>query len=284
MKSMTGYAALDRPGRRWELRSVNARGLDLRLRLPEGGPPEPAVRAALSKAIARGGVTLSLRFEGAETGGAALDPAGLKAALSEVQTVTEAAERLGLDLARVSAADILALPGVRTEAGSARVSDAELHADLDALIAAFESDRAREGAGLRQVLAAQIDALETQVAAVEALAPARAAHQATIFEAAVARVAGAGLDADTLQTEIAALAVKSDITEELDRLRLHVAAGRALLDQNEPAGRRLDFLTQEFNREANTLCAKAQMAEVTAAGLEMKTIVDRLREQVQNVE
>ncbi|WGH78799.1 YicC/YloC family endoribonuclease [Jannaschia ovalis] len=282
MKSMTGYAALDRDGRRWELRSVNARGLDLRLRLPEVAGLEPAARAALGAVAARGGVTLSLRL-GGEAAGAAprLDLAGLDRALDALSQV---AARATQPLAPVSAAQILGLRGV-WEAGEADPPPLDaLVAALGELTTAFAADRAREGAALRAVLAEQVDEIAALTDRARALGAARADHMAEAFRAALARVAEAGLDERRVATEIAALAVKADIAEELDRLDAHVAAARALLDETKPAGRRLDFLTQEFNREANTLCSKAQMTEMTEIGLALKAVIDRLREQVQNVE
>ena len=284
MKSMTGYAALDAPGRRWELRSVNARGLDLRLRLPEVPGLEPLVRGALASVAQRGNVTLSLRLGEADAMLPSLDEAALARALDAVAAVQEAASSRDIALTADRATDLMALRGVfdARDAGPGLTPE-EAKADLARLIAEFDADRAREGAGLHALLTAQVDAIAAVVAQATDLAPVRAAHQRETFEAALARLGTAADDAK-LTTEIAALAIKSDITEELDRLRLHIDAARALLAEAAPVGRRLDFLTQEFNREANTLCAKAGMAAMTALGLELKAGIDRLREQVQNVE
>ena len=285
MMSMTGYAALDRDGRRWEMRSVNARGLDLRLRLPELPGLEPAARAAVAAVVARGNVTLSLRLGG---GGAAsrprLDPAALEAVLATLAQIRAAAEARDYTLAPDRPSDILALGGLTERDPDHDLTPEMAMADLADLTAAFAADRAREGAGLLGLLAGLLDEIEALTTRAADLAEARRDHIEAGFHAAVARLRDADLDRARFAHEVAALAVRADVTEELDRLRLHVAAGRDLLAVEAPVGRRLDFLAQEFNREANTLCAKANMPEMTSIGLALKTIIDRLREQVQNVE
>ena len=287
---MTGYAALDAEGRRWDIRSVNARGFDLRLRLPDAPAGlEPMVREAVAAVVARGNVTVSLRIGTGAEGLPSLNAAGLERALEAIETVEAAAAARGLAMTPATPAQILGLRGIWDSGDSA--GDLTLRTARDevaTLLREFDADRAREGAGLHAVLAAQVAEIAALTQAATDLAPARAAHGAETFRAAVARLtdaaSGAALDPDRVAQEIAALAVKSDITEELDRLRTHVAAAEALLATEGPVGRRLDFLTQEFNREANTLCSKAGMAELTAIGLDLKAVIDRLREQVQNVE
>jgi uncharacterized protein (TIGR00255 family) len=289
---MTGFATLDRPAtaqegaRRWEIRSVNARGLDIRLRLPEIAGLEALARAEIARVAARGNVTLALRLGEADGAPApALDAAVLASALDGLAAIEAEAQRRGLGLAPSCAADLLTLRGVFEAREAARPPAPEAcREDLAELLAAWDATRAEEGAALRAACTAHLDGIDAQVAAAEALAPARAAHQARALREAVARIEGATADPARVAQEIAVLAVRGDVTEELDRLRAHLAAARDLLAAGAPSGRRLDFLMQEFNREANTLCAKAQMAELTAVGLELKTLIDRLREQVQNVE
>jgi uncharacterized protein (TIGR00255 family) len=289
---MTGFAALDAPAgegapaRRWEIRSVNARGLDIRTRLPEVAGLEALVRAEVAAAAGRGNVTIALRLGDGESGPApAIDGAGLEAALSALAQVEARAAEAGLGLAPSRATDLLSLRGVFELREAAVPPGLDLcRADLARLLSDWTEMRALEGAELRRACAAHLDGIEAQVAAAEALGPARAAHQSRVLEEALGRISGAQVDAERVAQEVALLAVRGDVTEELDRLRAHLAAARGLLDGEGPVGRRLDFLTQEFNREANTLCAKAQMSELTAAGLELKTLIDRLREQVQNVE
>ncbi|WP_055663750.1 YicC family protein [Jannaschia seosinensis] len=282
---MTGYAALDAHGRRWELRSVNARGLDLRVRLPDVSGLEPRARTALSVVAARGSLTLSLRMDDAGGGeGPALDEAALSRALEALARIRAAARNADVMLAEDRATDLLSLRGVWEARAGEAAPLTVLEGEMAELIAAWDADRVREGAGLRDVLTVQIDEIGALAERAAELAPARAEHIAAGFRDAIARVRDAGMDEARVAQEIAALAVKADVTEEIDRLRLHVDAARKLLGEDAPVGRRLDFLSQELIREANTLCAKAGMAKMTTIGLALKAVIDRLREQVQNVE
>lgn len=292
MKSMTGFAALERRDehshRSWDVRSVNARGLDIRVRLPDGVDGlEKQVRAALSAAVARGNVSLSLKVTPA--GGDAplrVSPDALSAVLTSLKNVEIEAHARGMTLAPMSAADILGLRGV-LEVGtgaSVTVPLEVLFSDLAELIEGFDLMRAQEGAALRDILSAQVDEIERLTDAAVDLAQARSDHMGRVFAEAVARVQEANADPEKTAHDIAALVVKADVTEEIDRLRAHVIAARALLGIDGPVGRKFDFLTQEFNREANTLCSKAQFSALTEIGLSLKTVIDQMREQVQNVE
>jgi uncharacterized protein (TIGR00255 family) len=286
---MTGHAALDVEGRGWDLRAVNGRGLDLRLRLPDRPAGlERAARAALSKRIARGNVTLSLRLGGGGGEAPRLSPEGLARAVEAMAAAEAAARASDLPLVPSNAVAILSVRGV-WEVGEAEEPPALglLSDELDRLIGAFDADRAREGQALRAILAEQIDEIARLRAAAIDLAPEREAHLREGLRAAMTRLteaAGAQPDEARLAQEAAALAVRADVSEELDRLGAHVDAARALLSAEGPVGRRLEFLTQEFVREANTLCSKSNLAALTAIGLEMKTVIDRLREQAANVE
>ena len=146
--------------------------------------------------------------------------------------------------------------------------------------------REEEGTALARILGDQLTMVEALVAQAAELAEARRGLMAETLRANLARVMenADGADPDRVAQELALIAVKSDVTEEIDRLRAHVAAARALLDKGGPVGRKLDFLMQEFNREANTLCSKAQNSELTAVGLDLKAVIDQMREQVQNIE
>ena len=161
-----------------------------------------------------------------------------------------------------------------------------LEGDFDALLEGLLAMRTSEGAALHTTLAAQIDTVEALHAAACHAVAERTASAPDTLKAQVSRVLDTtdGIDADRLTQEIALLAVKSDVTEELDRLTAHVAAARSLLDGPGPKGRKLDFLIQEFNREANTLCSKSGTKALTAVGLDLKAVIDQMREQVQNVE
>ena len=159
-------------------------------------------------------------------------------------------------------------------------------ADLPGLLADFQAMRASEGAALQGVIAGQLDQIAGLVAQAATEAAARRDAQATALREAMARVLAnaEGVDEARLAQELALLAVRNDVTEEIDRLTAHVAAARALLADGGQVGRKFDFLVQEFMREANTLCSKAQSLALTRIGLDLKTLIDQMREQVQNVE
>jgi uncharacterized protein (TIGR00255 family) len=295
LASMTGYADLAGGAGDlawvWEARSVNGRGLDLRLRLPEGMEAlEPPLRAALGPSLARGSVTVSLRLgPGARTALPRLNPMALGAAIDALRAAASEAARAGFELAPMTAADLVGLRGV-LEAEARNPGEAEgvlaaLQADIPPLVERLLAARAAEGAALRAILASQIDRIAVLAAAAREAAAARGPRMAEALRMRVEAVlaAGAPVDEARLAQELALIAVKADVSEELDRLDAHVEAARALLDDDGPVGRKLDFLTQEFNREANTLCSKAGAADLTAIGLEMKVVIDQMREQVQNV-
>ncbi|MEM8752543.1 MAG: YicC/YloC family endoribonuclease [Pseudomonadota bacterium] len=299
MQSMTGFAAEAgaAEGRRWrwEARSVNARGLDLRLRLSDGSDlTEADLRPLVQKRLTRGSVQISLKFDGAAAPeGLVLNEAALDAALGAVERAAALAEARGLLLAPSTAADVAAMRGV-LEPGAPPADDealraallATFEATLDALLAA----RAGEGARLAAALSGQVDRIEALAAEAAAAHEAQGAAAASRIAERVAALmaasseAGAAPDPDRLAQELALIAMKADVREELDRLSAHIAAARDLLAADGPVGRKLDFLTQEFNREVNTICAKSNSAALTHAGLEMKVVVDQLREQAQNVE
>lgn len=296
--SMTGFATRKGAGAghswAWELRSVNGKGLDLRLRVPDWIEGlELALRAELGKALGRGNVSLGLKVardgmgDGVE--GLRLNLAALRAALTALAEVEEAAMAQGVTLAQATAADVLTLRGV-LDASAAEVDTGALRqailADLPGLLAEFQAMRAQEGAALNAILGAQLERIAALVEEARAAMAERAAQAGARLREAVARLLSAseGLEPARLAQELALLAVKNDITEEIDRLTAHVAAARTLLAEEGAVGRKLDFLVQEFMREANTLCSKAQSIELTRIGLDLKAVIDQMREQSQNVE
>lgn len=294
--SMTGFAVRKGQGAgaawQWEVRSVNGKGLDLRLRLPEWiDGLEPMVRAALARRVQRGNVSLSLKLV-RDAGADALrvNRAVLASVLSGLAEVTEAAAMRGLVLDAPSAAEVLGLRGVLDQAVADEEDTAPLRSalmtDLLPLLDAFAAARSAEGAALAGILAAQIDLIAALTADAAAEAALRREAMGQSLRDAVTRVLSnaAAVDETRLAQELALIAVKADVTEEIDRLTAHVEAARALLTDAGPVGRRFDFLTQEFNREANTLCSKAQSIALTRIGLDLKTVIDQMREQVQNVE
>ena len=275
----------------WELRGVNGKGLDLRLRVPDWiDGLETGLRARLTGALARGNVSLGLRVQAEEQAGRLrVNAAQLDDVLAAMAEVEARAMAQGLSLAPARPGDVLAVRGV-LEAASSEQDTAELSsallADFDGVLAAFQNMRAAEGKALHTVLTAQLDEVASLTEAAAEAAEARRDDMAAALRMSLARVLdnADGVDEARLTQELALIAVKSDVTEEIDRLRTHVTAARDLLAQDGAVGRKLDFLMQEFNREANTLCSKAQSGGLTTIGLALKAVIDQMREQVQNVE
>ncbi len=296
MKSMTGFASGKGSGVGvswvWDIRAVNARGMDARLRVPDWVDGlEQALRPAIQKCVARGNVNLTLKVSRDDMGqGGTVNPDALEQLLSRIKHVQETArEHHGLELALCSAADVLQMPGLMDNSGADVDTVAlkkVLQADLKVLLAAFDDMRKTEGKALHGVIADQLQQIETLVRTADTQAQARREKTAATLQENLALVMQNpdGADPDRVAQELAMLAVKSDVKEELDRLHAHVAAAREMLDLDGPVGRKLDFLSQEFNREANTLCSKAQSNDLTRTGLELKAVIEQMREQVQNVE
>ena len=297
LASMTGFAresgtTPDGTSFVWELRSVNGRGLDLRLRLPNGlDALEPALREAAGHRLKRGNVSASLTLKREERAPRLTpDPAALEQAIA---LATSVAARLGAPPPRAEA--VLALPGV-LRAEVAEPDEAAEEARRAAILASFETAlaglaaaRGREGAQLAAILAALLDEIAAlrEAAATEAATQPDAQRQrlmenlAKLLGEADAR---ARIPEERLATEVAMLAQRSDVREELDRLAAHVAEARRLLASGDAIGRKLEFLTQEFVREANTLCSKSASVGLTRLGLELKAAIERLREQAAKVE
>ncbi len=295
LQSMTGFASAKGEAEgyswAWELRSVNSKGLDLRLRVPDWIEGlEPQLRAALSKALGRGSVSLGLRISRTEeTASLALNTVTLDTVLNALSEVESQAMDRGLSLSPANPAEILALRGVLDTASSEGDMDAlrkKLMSEVPDLLKAFTEMRQTEGAALMSVMQGQLTEIETLTAQSAEIAEQRKAEMAQNLRDNLARVLenSEGADPARVAQELAMIAVKTDVTEELDRLKAHVAAARDLLAKGSPVGRKLDFLMQEFNREANTLCSKAQSVDLTRVGLDLKAVIDQMREQVQNVE
>jgi uncharacterized protein (TIGR00255 family) len=211
-------------------------------------------------------------------------------ALGVLSEVTLKAEQRGLSLAAPSPADVLAMRGVLEQVTGDGEDVAPLRgaliADLGPLLDEFMASRRAEGAALHAVLGAQVERIAELTRSAAAETDARRDAMARGLREALARILAntEGIEEARLAQELAFQAVKADVTEEIDRLLAHVEAARALLTDPGPVGRKFDFLTQEFNREANTLCSKAQHIGLTRIGLDLKTVIDQMREQVQNVE
>ncbi len=291
--SMTGFARVDGAGEgyrwTWEVRSVNGKGLDIRLRLPAGFDHiEPPARERIAAGLSRGNVQAGL---------SAQHEAGATRVRINEDVLAEVIAALELVRSKVDAAPpaldgILAIRGVLEtvesdpdEAARAALAG-HMIADLDRAVADLVTMRVREGAAIATVLGTRLDEMERLTRAAEA-SPARTpeAIRARLAEQVAALIdAAPALDPGRLHQEAVLLATRADIREEIDRLYAHIAAARELIAGDAAVGRRLDFLAQEFNREVNTLCSKSNDRALTAIGLDMKTVVDQLREQVQNVE
>lgn len=292
LRSMTGFARSQ--GTRaatswhWEARSVNSRGLDIRLRLPPGYEAlEPRIRELLARRLARGSLAVSLNVQREAASELRLNEPLLRQALAAIERIRSAG-----DFERPRPDGLLAIRGI-LEAVEPVESEEETDAKLQAMLATLDSAisgviaaRSEEGGRLQAVISDQLAAVERLVDKVTAsLARSPEVIRAKIKEQ-IARLMETphGLDETRLYQEAALLAQRADIEEEIKRLKAHVAAARDLIDAQEPVGRKLDFLAQEFNREANTLCSKSNDVEVTRLGLELKAVIDQMREQVQNIE
>lgn len=275
----------------WELRSVNGKGLDIRLRVPDWIEGlEVGIRTRLGKAVSRGNLALSLRIQSEDQAGSlSVNSGQLDDVLGAMAEVEARAMDRGLSLAPANAADVLGVRGV-LETGSADQDTTglckALLADFEPVLESFLKMRAAEGSALELVLSEQLGTIAQLTADASGAADARKAEMAATLRTQLSRVLenSDGVDEARVAQELAMLAVKADVTEEIDRLAAHVSAARDLLAAGSPIGRKLDFLSQEFNREANTICSKAQSVALTTIGLELKTVIDQMREQVQNVE
>ncbi len=262
----------------------------MRLRLPDWMECEDRlIRRELAKTIRRGSVTTTAavrRFaEGMEE---QLDIDAVRLRISQIAEIQTEAELQGVALGKTTAADVLNSRGVLIAAGGEDqdgLRDAMLR-NLPDLVADFDKVRQEEGRALATFLNGQIDRIEALLTDVAELAEMCSDQTAEKLRGRIARLLerNGAVDDTRLEQEIAFIALKADVNEEIDRLLTHIASARNLLKSGSPVGRRLDFLAQEFNREANTLCAKAQSSELSRIGLELKATIDQMREQLQNVE
>lgn len=291
LSSMTGFARtsfeVDGAKFSWEAKSVNARGLEIRLRLPNGlDHLEADVRARIRDAIPRGSCFFTLAREA--------EGAGARLVVNEqaLALVVAAARRLAAEegVGMPTADGLLAIPGVLGDASTALDTGAEERLEaavltgLGAAMSALTKAKLEEGARLAALIADQIDRIERLVGEAEAISvEAPDLLRARIREQVALLASDNTLNPDRLHQEALLAATRADVREELDRLKSHVASASSLLKSTDPVGRRFDFLSQEFNREANTLCSKAFDRRLTTIGLDLKAVIDQLKEQVQNL-
>ncbi len=293
LQSMTGFATvsgqLDGVGWAWEIRSVNGRGLDVRLRLPEGGEAlEPVIRAAVPKSMARGNVSLNLKLSHTgDDGTPVLNYENLAAVIDAAAQASTIAEDSGLEVQPTSIGELLSQKWVWDTGQAVNQDWVEVaKQQIPEIVEMLVNARRAEGLALFSILSDQVDTAEKLSTAARVSSDARNARTGGALREKVLAVLEVTdlADEDRLAQELALLAVKADVTEELDRLDAHIVAARTLLAEKGPIGRKFDFLMQEFNREANTLCSKSNSTELTAIGLELKVVIDQMREQVQNLE
>jgi uncharacterized protein (TIGR00255 family) len=299
---MTGYARLDETfvidrlaqtwSWGWELKSVNARGLDLRCRVPSGSERLDAqARKILSGSLTRGSVSAQLSMQCQETrSGLGIN----RDLLSDIMRLQEELEDAGTVFPSPPRLDVLLTIRGMIDDGEAEPLDPEERAALDAAALAGLSTaldnlvamRAEEGRRLHEVLGDQLTSLEGLLEQ----ARKQTVGQADVFRARLDRQLNEILQAsppvpeERLAQELALIATKADVREEIERLKAHLEACRDLLSSGGPVGRRLDFLCQELNREANTICSKSADLALTTIGLELKSVIEQFREQIQNVE
>lgn len=291
LSGMTGFGRAEGSAADWswavEARSVNGRNLEVRFRGPPGFEQlDRAAREGAQARFARGQVNVGVQAKRTDSG-------------AEVRVNQDMLDRylaLGADLMAAGKATppsvdgLLALRGVIEAAEN--VDDPDAQSALEAAIAlsvgaaleALAASRREEGLALTAVLIGLVDKIEALVADAQGLAEGQPAAIKERFERRMIELAGEAVSPEKIVNEAAAMAVKADVREELDRLGAHVEAARAHIAAEGPQGRRLDFLTQEFMREANTLCSKSALSALTTVGLELKATIEQFREQVQNVE
>ena len=286
IQSMTAYARIEHKAQwgtaSWEIRSVNQRYLETYLRLPEQFRSfEPVLRDRLRKRLSRGKVEVNLRYELADNSNNELQ---LNQALAK--QLLDAATWLKQEAGQgeVNLTDILRWPGVLASGEQDMDAiGADLMTAFDSAIDQFIEARGREGEAIKDMLLSRLDGVSEQIAVVREHMPTVMLYQREKLTNRLAEIKGE-LDPARIEQEMVLLAQKQDVAEEMDRLEAHVAEARRILKKGGSEGRRLDFMMQEFNRESNTLASKSISTEITSAAVELKVLIEQMREQIQNVE
>ncbi|SUI72896.1 YicC-like family, N-terminal region [Shewanella putrefaciens] len=286
IQSMTAYARIEHKAQwgtaSWEIRSVNQRYLETYLRLPEQFRSfEPVLRDRLRKRLSRGKVEVNLRYELADNSNNELQ---LNQALAK--QLLDAATWLKQEAGQgdVNLTDILRWPGVLASGEQDMDAiGADLMTAFDSAIDQFIEARGREGEAIKDMLLSRLDGVSEQIAVVREHMPTVMLYQREKLTNRLAEIKGE-LDPARIEQEMVLLAQKQDVAEEMDRLEAHVVEARRILKKGGSEGRRLDFMMQEFNRESNTLASKSISTEITSAAVELKVLIEQMREQIQNVE
>jgi len=293
LSSMTGFGRAEGHYKHyswvWEIRSVNGKGLDVRMRIPPGLDAfDQFIKTTIKKEITRGSINVLLQLSKEETD---TDVKVNEAALDKLIGVAKKAS-VDHDLPMPSLDSLLSIRDVveiiPTEDNENQISERNdiLKKSFIEALSELKSSREEEGLATRKMLSDVIDQVENLLNQAEKIANNQPSLLKEKFEEKVSALFDnkQGIDKDRLAQEIVLLATKADTKEETDRLRAHIASARTMLDAKGTIGRKMDFLTQEFNREANTLCSKSSDITLTNIGLSLKTAIDQIREQVQNVE
>ncbi|GIU03626.1 YicC/YloC family endoribonuclease [Shewanella morhuae] len=286
IQSMTAYARIEHKAQwgtaSWEIRSVNQRYLETYLRLPEQFRSfEPVLRDRLRKRLSRGKVEVNLRYELADSSNneLQLNQALAKQLLGAANWLKQEAGQGDVNLT-----DILRWPGVLASGEQDMDAiGADLMTAFDAAIDQFIEARGREGEAIKDMLLSRLEGVSEQIAVVREHMPTVMLYQREKLTNRLAEIKGE-LDPARIEQEMVLLAQKQDVAEEMDRLEAHVTEARRILKKGGSEGRRLDFMMQEFNRESNTLASKSISAEITSAAVELKVLIEQMREQIQNVE
>lgn len=293
ISSMTGFACTQGQFENyswiWEIRSVNGRGLDIRMRIPPGlDSLDQFIKTSLKKSISRGSINITLQFnKDSKNSTITVNETALD---KLIIIAKEASKKHDLPMPSIdsllSIRDIVEINDNDEDEEKVALREQKLQKSFLEAIDALKKSREEEGAATKVMLSNIIDEIEKLLISAEKIATEQPQQLKEKFQKKLDSLFdnAQGLDEDRLTQEIVILATKADIKEETDRLHAHIAAARNLLNEKEPVGRKFDFLTQEFNRETNTLCSKSSDITLTNIGLTLKTTIDQLREQVQNIE
>ena len=294
---MTGYASdtilmgdfsLDA-----EIKSVNSKSFDLKIYLPEYMTfMENDIRQLVSKQIARGSIVLKIKAKQNDEASSnfTLNNDVLNTAIDEIKTIEQKCDEKNIQFSPLTVLDFFSVKGVWEENKISQTDTVELKSvmldKLPELIKKFIETRRIEGQGLQAILVEKLSSIMEFIKEIDKVLPDRSRHLKKNFKTALDKIINEQnqVDENRLEQEIALLVIKQDIQEELDRLKVHIVSMQDLVNSSKVVGKKLDFLSQELNREVNTICSKSQYSDLTKLGIEMKTLVDQFREQVQNVE
>ncbi len=294
---MTGYASdtilvgdfsLDA-----EIKSVNSKSFDLKIYLPEYMTfMENDIRQLVSKQIARGSIVLKIKAKHNDEASSnfTLNNEVLNTAIDEIKTIEQKCDEKNIQFSPLTVLDFFSVKGVWEENKISQTDTVKLKSvmldKLPELIKKFIETRRIEGQGLQAILVEKLSSIMEFIKEIDRILPERSRHLKKNFKTALDKIINEQnqVDENRLEQEIALLVIKQDIQEEIDRLKVHIVSMQDLVNSSNVVGKKLDFLSQELNREVNTICSKSQYSDLTKLGIEMKILVDQFREQAQNVE